>query len=90
MCRDHVSAQLAVAAGPAAYRLEKRPLVEQMHVVFWVIQGVDIRFEKGKYKEIIKFVQEQLQSATITVFTVITFDDKIQKRPNADDERERG
>ena len=27
--------------------------------------------------------------AAITVFTVITFDDKIQKRPNADDERER-
>ena len=65
-----MSAQLAVAAGPAAYRLEKRPL-EQMHVVFWVIQGVDIRFEKGKYKEIIKFVQEQLQSASELMIIVI-------------------
>ena len=27
--------------------------------------------------------------AVITVFTVITFDDEIQKRPNADEERER-
>lgn len=27
--------------------------------------------------------------AAITIFTVITFDDKIQKRPNADDEREK-
>lgn len=58
-----MSAQLAVAAGPAAYKLEKRPLVDQMHVVFWVIKGVDIRFEEGKYREIIKFVQEQLRSA---------------------------
>ena len=71
MCRDHESAQLTVAAGPAAYRLEKRPLVEQMHVVFWVIQGVDIRFEKGKYKEIIKFVQKQLQSASELMIIVI-------------------
>lgn len=59
-----MSAQLAVAAGPAAYKLEKRPLVDQMHVVFWVIKGVDIRFEEGKYREIIKFVQEQLRSAS--------------------------
>ena len=58
-----MSAQLAVAAGLAAYKLEKRPLVDQMHVVFWVIKGVDIRFEEGKYREIIKFVQEQLRSA---------------------------
>lgn len=87
--RDHESAQLAEAAGPAAYKLEKRPLVDQMHVVFWVIKGVDIRFEKGKYREIIKFVQEQLKRAIITIFTVITFDDEIQKRPNADDEREK-
>lgn len=87
--RDHESAQLAKAAGPAAYKLEKRPLVDQMHVVFWVIKGVDIRFEKGKYREIITFVQEQLKRAIITIFTVITFDDEIQKRPNADDEREK-
>lgn len=87
--RDHESAQLAEAAGPAAYKLEKRPLVDQMHVVFWVMKGVDIRFEKGKYREIIKFVQEQLKRAIITIFTVITFDDEIQKRPNADDEREK-
>ncbi|PFX16698.1 uncharacterized protein LOC111341866 [Stylophora pistillata] len=87
--RDHESAQLAEAAGPAAYKLEKRPLVDQMHVVFWVIKGVDIRFEKGKYREIITFVQEQLKRAIITIFTVITFDDEIQKRPNADDEREK-
>lgn len=59
-----MSAQLAVAAGPAAYKLEKRPLVDQMHVVFWVLKGVDIRFEEGKYREIIKFVQEQLRSAS--------------------------
>lgn len=87
--RDHESAQLAEAAGPAAYKLEKRPLVDQMHVVFWVINGVDIRFEKGKYREIIKFVQDQLRRAIIAIFTVITFDDEIQKRPNADDEREK-
>ena len=30
-----------------------------------------------------------LSFAAITVFTVITFDDEIQKRPNADEERER-
>ena len=71
MCRDHESAQLAVAGGPAAYRLEKRPLVEQMHVFFWVIQGIDIRFERGNYKEIIKFVQEQLQSASELMIVVI-------------------
>ena len=64
MSRDHMSAQLAVATGPAAYKLEKCPLVDQMHVVFWVIKGVDIRFEEGKYREIIKFVQEQLRSAS--------------------------
>ena len=61
MTRDDVSAQKAATAGVGAHRLEKRPIVDQMHVVLWVIKANDVRFQKGQYSEIIKFVQDQLK-----------------------------
>ena len=32
-----------------------------MHVILWVIKANDVRFETGKYREIIKFVQHQMK-----------------------------
>ena len=32
-----------------------------MHVILWVIKANDVRFETGKYQEIIKFVQHQMR-----------------------------
>ena len=61
MTRDQASAQKAAAAGVGAHRLEKPPIADQMHVVLWVIKANDIRFETGKYKEIIKFVEHELK-----------------------------
>ena len=60
MERDQASAQKAAAAGVGAHRLEKPPIADQMHVVLWVIKADDIRFQLGKYREIINFVQDQL------------------------------
>jgi len=89
LTRDYTSTNKAEAAGAAACRLEKPPIADQMHVILWVIKANDIRFQTGKYREIIKFVQYQLRKATIKIITVITFDDEIAKKPNADEERER-
>lgn len=57
----HASAQKAAAAGVGAHRLERPPIADQMHVVVWVIKANDIRFEQGKYREIINFVLHQLK-----------------------------
>ncbi|CAH3119377.1 unnamed protein product [Pocillopora meandrina] len=89
LTRDEESALKAKAAGQGAHRLEKPPLADQMHVVIWVIKANDIRFEKGQYREVIKYVQDQLREATITILTVITFDDEVQREPNADEKRKR-
>ncbi|KAJ7326036.1 hypothetical protein OS493_028759 [Desmophyllum pertusum] len=89
LTRDDVSAQKAAAAGVGAHRLKKPPIADQIHVVLWVIKANDVRFQTGQYREIIKFVQDQLKQAIVTVITVITFDDEIQKKPNAEKERER-
>lgn len=64
LTRGEESAQKAKAAGQGAHRLKRRPLADQMHVVLWVIKATDIRFEKGQYSEIIKYVQEQLREAS--------------------------
>lgn len=64
LTRDYVSSQMAEAAGVGAHRLKKPPVADQKHVVLWVIKGNDIRFQKGRYREIIKFVQDQLQKAS--------------------------
>ena len=60
MTRDRENAKKAQATGVGAHRLEKGPIADQMHVVLWVIKSVDIRFQLGKYREIINFVQDQL------------------------------
>ena len=64
MTRDQASAQKAADAGVGAHRLEKPPIADQMHVVLWVIKANDIRFEMGKYREIIKFVEHELSCAS--------------------------
>jgi len=89
LTRDHASAQKAAAAGVGAHRLERPPIADQMHVVVWVIKANDIRFEQGKYREIINFVQHQLKRETITIITVMTFDDELQNMPNPDEERKK-
>lgn len=89
LTRDSTSTHKAETAGAAACRLEKPPIVDQTHVILWVIKANDIRFQKGKYREIIKFVQDQLRKETIKIITVITFDDEIEKKPNAEEERMR-
>ncbi|XP_078380120.1 uncharacterized protein LOC144663055 isoform X2 [Oculina patagonica] len=89
LTRGSESAKKAEAAGVGAHRLKKPPILDQTHVVLWVINGNDIRFQKGQYREKIKFVQNQLSGFAITIITVITFDDQIQKKPNAKEEREK-
>jgi len=89
LTRGSEGAQKSESAGVAAHRLKKPPIVDQMHVILWVIKAVDIRFQMGQYREKIKFVQDQLRKATITIITVITFDDEIQRKENADEEREK-
>lgn len=64
LTRDYTSTNKAEAAGAAACRLEKPPIADQMHVILWVIKANDIRFQTGKYREIIKFVQYQLRKAS--------------------------
>ena len=64
LTRDQVSTQMTEAVGVGAHRLNKPPLADQKHVVLWVIKGNDIRFQKGRYREIIKFVQDQLKEAS--------------------------
>ena len=64
LARDSKSTHKAETAGAAACRLEKPPIVDQMHVILWVIKANDIRFQKGRYREIIKFVQDQLRKAS--------------------------
>ena len=61
LTRDCKSAQKAEAAGVGAHRLKKPPILDRIHVVFWVIKANDIRFQKGHYREIIKFVQDRLK-----------------------------
>ncbi|XP_022804650.1 uncharacterized protein LOC111341877 isoform X2 [Stylophora pistillata] len=87
--RDEESARKAKAAGQGAHKLEKPPITDQMHVVLWVIKAIDIRFGLGQYREIIKYVQDQLRETIITILTVLTFDDEVQRNPNADEERKR-
>lgn len=62
--RGSEGAQKSESAGVAAHRLEKPPIVDQMHVILWVIKAVDIRFQLGQYREKIKFVQDQLRKAS--------------------------
>ena len=64
LTRGSMGAQKAESAGVAAHRLKKRPIVDQMHVVLWVIKAVDIRFQMGQYREKIEFVQDQLKKAS--------------------------
>lgn len=64
LTRDYTSTHKSEAAGVAACRLKKPPIADQKHVILWVIKANDIRFQKGKYREIIKFVQDQLREAS--------------------------
>ncbi|XP_078380063.1 uncharacterized protein LOC144663008 isoform X2 [Oculina patagonica] len=89
LTRDYKSAQKAEAAGVGAHRLKRPPILDRIHVVLWVIKANDIRFQTGQYREIIKFVQDRLKQEIITIITVITFDDQIQKKPDADEERKK-
>ena len=43
-----------------------------MHVILWVLKANDVRFETGKYQDIIKFVQHQMreQSESLTFLKV--------------------
>ena len=59
-----MGAQKAESAGVAVHRLKKPLIVDQMHVVLWVIKAVNIRFQMGQYREKIKFVQDQLKKAS--------------------------
>lgn len=70
--RDHRGAEKAATGGVGAHKLEKPPLADQMHVILWVIKANDIRFEKGMYSDIIKFVQHKAreQSKFFTLFLV--------------------
>ena len=61
LTRDYTSAAKAAEGGVGAYRLKKKPIADQMHVILWVIKANDVRFETGKYQEIIKFVQHQMR-----------------------------
>ena len=61
LTRDYTSAAKAVEGGVGAHRLKKKPIADQMHVILWVIKANDVRFETGKYQEIIKFVQHQMR-----------------------------
>ena len=70
--RDDESTLKAKAAGQGAHKLEKPPLADQMHVVIWVIKANDIRFEKGRYRDIIKYVQDQLREASKYSLTPVT------------------
>ena len=56
-----MSAQKAEAAGVAAHRLEKPPILDRIHVVLWILKAIDIRFKTGHYRESIKFVQDRLK-----------------------------
>lgn len=89
LTRDYTSAAKAVEGGVGAYRLKKKPIADQMHVILWVIKANDVRFETGKYQEIIKFVQHQMREQIVTIITVITFDDEVRSMPNAEEQRKK-
>ncbi|XP_068686254.1 uncharacterized protein [Montipora foliosa] len=89
LTRDAASAWKAAKGGLAAHRYEKPPIADQVHVVIWVISATDVRFEQGKYRENIDFVQHILKREIITIITVLTHDDEIQKRENPEAERKR-
>lgn len=61
LMRDHASAMRTMEGGVGAHKYEKPPIADQKHVVLWVIRANDIRFEQGKYREIINFVLNMLK-----------------------------
>jgi len=50
----------AKEAGQAAYRLERPPVADQVHVVLWVIKANDIRFVNHQYLDKFDFVRQML------------------------------
>ena len=73
LVRGDKGAEKAAAGGVGAHKLKKPPLADQMHVILWVIKANDIRFEKGIYSDIIKFVQHKAreQSEFFTFLIVL-------------------
>ena len=76
--RGDRGAEKAATGGVGAHKLKKPPLADQMHVVLWVIKANDIRFERGIYSDIIKFVQHQArEQSELFTFLIVHMSFKV-------------
>ena len=77
LTRDAASAWKAAKGGLAAHKYEKPPIADQVHVVIWVISATDVRFEQGKYRENINFVQHILKRESKSLHSIFTKIDRF-------------
>ena len=78
LVRGDKGAEKAATGGVGAHKLKKPPLADQMHVVLWVIKANDIRFEKGIYSDIIKFVQHRArEQSELFTFLIVHMSFKV-------------
>ena len=73
MIRDYRSVEKAAAGGVGAYKLKKPPIADQMHVILWLIKANDLRFELGRYRDLMNFAQRQLSDRSKLSFPLDTF-----------------